>query len=150
MNPTPSFTQPEPQRSGLMTALVAGALIVLVAANVYLYMQIDHLRTDLAKQREALMTEVSNLRDASSVTSQSQARHLETLKRNSPPPRRRLALFPDRRRPNPSPIPNRSRSSLSRRAPKSSSRSVPKSQTSNRPPTPPTPRLPKSPRMSAA
>jgi len=80
VSPTPSYPQPEPQRSGLMTALVVGALIVLVAANVYLYTQIQNMRTDMAKQREALMTELSNLRDASSVTSQSQARHLETLK----------------------------------------------------------------------
>jgi len=64
----------------LLTALVAGALIALVAANIYLYVQIDHVRTDVAKQHETLMTELSNLRDASSVTTQSQARHLETLK----------------------------------------------------------------------
>jgi len=82
VNPTPTFSQPapEPQRSGLLTALVAGALIALVAANIYLYVQIDHVRTDVAKQHETLMTELSNLRDASSVTTQSQARHLETLK----------------------------------------------------------------------
>ena len=82
MNPTPAFTQPppEPQRSGLLTALVAAAIIALVAANIYLYVQIDHVRTDVAKQHEALMTELSNLRDASSVTTQSQQRHLETLK----------------------------------------------------------------------
>jgi len=74
------YTQPEPQRSGLLTALMAGALLALVAANVYLYVQIDHVRTDVAKMRESLSTEVSNLRDASSVTTQSQARHMETLK----------------------------------------------------------------------
>jgi hypothetical protein len=81
VSPTPMFTEPpQPQRSGLLTALVAGALIVLVGANIYLYMQIDHLRADVAKMREGLMTEVSNLRDASSVTSQSQMKHIETLK----------------------------------------------------------------------
>jgi hypothetical protein len=80
VSPTPTFVQPEPQRSGLMTALVAGALIALVAANIYLYVQIDHLRTDVAKQRETFLTELSNIRDASSVSTQSQARHLETLK----------------------------------------------------------------------
>jgi hypothetical protein len=74
------YTHPEPQRSGLLTALMAGALLALVAANVYLYVQIDHVRTDVAKMRESLSTEVSNLRDASSVTTQSQARHMETLK----------------------------------------------------------------------
>jgi chromosome segregation ATPase len=80
VSPISSSSQPEPQRSGMMTALVAGALIALVAANVYIYVQVDHVRTDMAKLRESLMTEVSNLRDASSVTTNSQMRHIETLK----------------------------------------------------------------------
>jgi predicted nucleic acid-binding Zn-ribbon protein len=81
VSPTPTFTQPEPpQRSGVLTALVAGAILALVAANIYLYIQLDHVRTDVAKVRESLLTELSNLRDASSVTTASQARHLETLK----------------------------------------------------------------------
>ena len=44
---TPTYMEPQPQRSPLLTALVAGAIIALVAANVYLYIQIDHVRTDL-------------------------------------------------------------------------------------------------------
>jgi chromosome segregation ATPase len=80
VSPTPTFHQPEPQRSGMLTALVAGALIALVAANIYLYVQIDHLRTDVAKVRESLSTEVSNLRDTSSINTQAQMRHIETLK----------------------------------------------------------------------
>jgi hypothetical protein len=81
VSPTPLYTEPpQPQRSGLLTALVAGALIALVAANIYLYVQIDHLRTDVTKVRESLLTELSNLRDASSVTSQSQMKHIERLK----------------------------------------------------------------------
>ena len=82
MSPTPTYQEPQPQHSGLLTALVAGAIIALVAANVYLYVQIDHVRADVAKQRESIMNEVSNLRDASSVTSTSQTRHLETLKQD--------------------------------------------------------------------
>jgi chromosome segregation ATPase len=77
---SPSYLEPPPDRSGLKTALVAGALIALVAANVYLYVQLDHVRTDLTRTRETMMTELTNLRDASSVTSTSQTRHLETLK----------------------------------------------------------------------
>jgi hypothetical protein len=77
----PTFQQPEAShRSGILTALVAAALIVLVAANVYLYVQIDRVRADIAKVREGLLTELSNLRDASSVSTAAQARHLETLK----------------------------------------------------------------------
>ena len=80
MSPTPTYQEPQPKSSGLLTALVAGALIALVAANIYLYVQIDHLRADVAKVRESLSTELSNLRDASSVTTASQLRHLENMK----------------------------------------------------------------------
>ena len=80
MSPTPTYQEPQPRSSGLLTALVAGALIALIAANIYLFVQIDHLRTDVSKVRESLSTELSNVRDASSVTTASQTRHLETLK----------------------------------------------------------------------
>ncbi len=79
MTPSP-YMQPQPDRSGLKTALVAGALIALVAANIYMYVQLDHVRTDMASMRESILTEVSNLRDASSVNTASQMRHIETLK----------------------------------------------------------------------
>ena len=69
-----------------MTALVAGAIIALVAANIYLYVQIDHARTDMraemAKMHDSIMAEVTSLRDASSVTTASQQQHLETLKQD--------------------------------------------------------------------
>jgi len=74
------YPQADQPRSGLLIALMAGALLALVAANIYLYVQIDHVRTDVAKVRESLSTELSNLRDASSVSTQSQVRHIETLK----------------------------------------------------------------------
>jgi hypothetical protein len=78
VSPTPIYN--EPRHSGLVTALMAGAIFALIGANIYLYTQIDHMRTDLATQHEKVMTEISNLRDASSVTSASQMRHLDTLK----------------------------------------------------------------------
>jgi hypothetical protein len=80
VSPTPTYTQPESQRSGLLTALVVAALIVLVAANIYLYVQIDHVRTDMAKVKESLLNEITTLRDASSVTTNSQVRRMEMLK----------------------------------------------------------------------
>ena len=81
MSPTPTYVPPpEPQRSGLMTALVAGAIIALVAANIYLYVQIDHVRTDMASMQDRLRTEIGNIKDASSVNSAAQQRHIEALK----------------------------------------------------------------------
>jgi chromosome segregation ATPase len=63
-----------------MTALVAGALIALAAACVILFLQVRDLRADLTKTHDTLLTELSNIRDASTVTATSQTRHLETLK----------------------------------------------------------------------
>lgn len=80
--PTPTYHVPEPPKSGLLPALAAGAIIALFAFNIYLYVQIDHTRTDLAKMQESLTTQLTNLKDASSVTSAAQKAHLETLKQD--------------------------------------------------------------------
>ena len=52
MNPTPSYQEPQPRGSGLLTALFAGALIALIAANIYLYVQV-HKRCGQAPGRAA-------------------------------------------------------------------------------------------------
>jgi chromosome segregation ATPase len=71
----------EPRKpTGLLIALVSGGLIALIAANIYLFIQVDHLRDEVAKVSATLSTELSNLRDASTVTTASQSRHLETMK----------------------------------------------------------------------
>ena len=81
MSPSPSpYTPPPEHRSGLMTALVAGALIALLAANIYLYVQIDHVRADLTKTQDKISTDIANLRDSSSVTVAANQRHLDSLK----------------------------------------------------------------------
>ena len=85
MSPTPTYPEPQPDHSGLKTALVAGAIIALVAANIYLYVQLDHVRTDLAATRQTMTAELANLRDASSVNSVntvSQTKRIETLKQD--------------------------------------------------------------------
>jgi DNA repair exonuclease SbcCD ATPase subunit len=77
--------QPQPQRSGLTTALVAGAIIVLFVANIYLYVQINNLRTDLASAQDALKTQsaqLGSLRESSSVSAAAQAQHVEALKQD--------------------------------------------------------------------
>lgn len=79
MSPTPTY-EPAPQRSGLLIALVAGAIIALVGANVYLYLQIDKMRTDMATMKDKMNAEFSTLRDTSSVNTASQMRRIETLK----------------------------------------------------------------------
>jgi len=71
---------PTPHSSGVKTALVAGALVALLAFNIILYVMLDHTRTDMSKMRDSIMTEIAGLKEASSVTSASQTRRVETLK----------------------------------------------------------------------
>lgn len=79
MSPTPNYA-PQPGGSGVKTALAAGAIVALLVSNVYLYFALDHTRTDLAKMRETMLTEIANMKDATSVTTASQRRSVETLK----------------------------------------------------------------------
>ncbi len=65
---------------GMKTAILAGAIVAVLAANVYLYIQLDRVKTDMAKLRESLLTEITNLRETSSVTSQTARRHIDSLK----------------------------------------------------------------------
>jgi DNA repair exonuclease SbcCD ATPase subunit len=64
----------------MFTALISGALIALIVANVYLFVQIDRVRTEMSQNNEKLATQISNLTDSSKVSTASQARHIETLK----------------------------------------------------------------------
>ena len=68
--------------SGMKTAILAGAVVALLAANVYLYLQLDRVKTDVAKLRESVATEMTNLRETSSVTSQTARRHIDSLKQD--------------------------------------------------------------------
>ena len=77
---SPVYVEQRKESSGLFTALVSGALIALVAANIYLYVQIDGMRKDMSKMRDSISTEISNMKDATSVNSAAQTRHLEALK----------------------------------------------------------------------
>jgi chromosome segregation ATPase len=77
VSPTP--TQPR----SVMPALAAGAIIVLFGANVYWYFQIDGLRADLAETRKSIQSQtgqLANMRDASSVNTAAQMKHIEKLK----------------------------------------------------------------------
>jgi chromosome segregation ATPase len=75
---SPMYSEPQ-QRSGLTVALVAGAMIALLAAVVYLFVQMDHLQTDLAKMKEQFNAELSNEKDATSVAAAAHQKKIEEL-----------------------------------------------------------------------
>jgi chromosome segregation ATPase len=73
------YSEPQ-QRSGLTTALVAGAMIALLATVIYLFVQVDHLQTDMAKMKEQFNTELTSQKDASSVAAAAHQKRIDTLK----------------------------------------------------------------------
>jgi chromosome segregation ATPase len=76
---SPMYSEPQ-QRSGLSTALVAGAMIALLAAVVYLFVQMDHLQGDMAKMKEQFNNELTTAKDASSVATATHQKRIDTLK----------------------------------------------------------------------
>jgi hypothetical protein len=84
---------PQPDSgSNMKTAVLVGAVVAMLAANVYLYMQVDVLKTEMAKLRESIATEVTNLRENSSATSATHRKSLETLKTELAEARRQAAM----------------------------------------------------------
>jgi hypothetical protein len=85
--------QPQPPESGggLKIPILFGIVIALLAANVYLFLQLDQVRTDISKMRESILTEVSNLRETSSISTQNSRRHLDSLRAELEAARRQAA-----------------------------------------------------------
>lgn len=78
--------------AGLKIPILFGAVIALVAANVYLFLQVDNMRTDMAKMKEAILTEISNVRETSSVTTQTARRNIDALKEELEAARRQASM----------------------------------------------------------
>lgn len=60
--------------------ILFGAVLALVAANVYMFFQLKDVRQQLVANREAVLEEVAKVREASTVTTQSQRRTVDQLK----------------------------------------------------------------------
>ena len=92
--PTTQYYPPPPASSGsnVKIAILFGAVVALLAANVYLFLQLDGVRQEMGKIRESLQTEIGTLREASSVTAQTQRRAQETLRDELETARRQAAM----------------------------------------------------------
>ncbi len=83
---------PPPSGPGLKVPILFGIVIALAAANVYLFMQIDQMRSEMTVMQNSLFNEVSELRETSSVTNQTQQRRLETMREELEAARRQAAV----------------------------------------------------------
>jgi hypothetical protein len=70
-----------PAGSGWKIPALFVAVVALAGAAIYQYVQLDHLRTESANTRNALIEEIAKVREASSVTYQTNRRNVEALQR---------------------------------------------------------------------
>lgn len=81
----------ESSSSGTKIAILFGLVLALIAANIYLFTQIDGLKKELTKSNEAFQEEVSRVRETSTVTTAAARRNLEALKSELEEARRQQA-----------------------------------------------------------
>ena len=64
-------------------ALLWGVVIALAASSVYLFLQVDRMRADLRVMREALLSEVTKVQEASSLLDSANRRNLDALREDN-------------------------------------------------------------------
>ena len=65
--PSPLYQAPPPS-GGPKIPILFGAVLALIASNVYLFLQIDKTKDEIVKTREAFSEEISTVRQSSSVS----------------------------------------------------------------------------------
>jgi len=94
--PNPVYVPPPPPPQsggpGIKIPILFGAVIALIIATVYLFLQVDRMRSDMAKIQESLRTELTSLRETGAVAMQSQRRNIDSLKDELEAARRQASM----------------------------------------------------------
>lgn len=79
---TPPAPYPEHQRSGsnVATAILGGAVVAMLAANVYLFVQISDIKKDAVKDRDAIQAQLDKIEENTTAVSASTRKHAEVLR----------------------------------------------------------------------
>lgn len=81
MEPLPSsLTQSAPSGGGFKIPVLFGAVLALVGSNVYQYVQMDKMKTEISKTKESLLQEIASAKETSAVSAQTAQRRVEALK----------------------------------------------------------------------
>jgi len=67
---------------GTKLAILAGVVVALLAASIYLFVQIGQVRTELASMKEGLLDEISKLRETSTVSTQTSRHSVDQLNKD--------------------------------------------------------------------
>jgi len=88
----PAPLPPPPSGGSKMMPILLGGVIALIAANLYLFFQLDSLKTDLGKLKEAQETEISQMRETASVNQAASQRNIDALKAELDAAQRQAAM----------------------------------------------------------
>jgi chromosome segregation ATPase len=79
MAPNPS-PYPQPPKSNLPLALAGGAIVAMLAGNIYLFTQIQDLKKESVRSREEIQSEIDKVVDSASQVNASSRKHAEQLR----------------------------------------------------------------------
>jgi chromosome segregation ATPase len=71
---------PEPPKSNLPLALAGGAIVAMLAGNIYLFIQIQDLKKDAAKTNDAMQAEIEKLEENTTAVGATSRKHAEQLR----------------------------------------------------------------------
>ena len=78
-----TLTNPGPPPSsggGIMIPILIGGLLTLVGWDVYQYLEMGKMRTEITKTKESLLQEIASAKETSAVTAQTSQRRVEALR----------------------------------------------------------------------
>jgi len=80
--PSPALAPTPDSGGGWKLVVLFVAVLALIGATVYMYMQIGDMRAELAQTRDELVKQIDSLHETSSVTSQTNKRTVDSLKQD--------------------------------------------------------------------
>ena len=90
--PTYVLPHSEPSNPGTKIAILFGAVIALLAANIYLFTQINGLKTQVTQNQTELMAQIGNLQATSSANTAAARKNLESLQDEVEAARRQASM----------------------------------------------------------
>jgi F0F1-type ATP synthase membrane subunit b/b' len=87
-----NYGQPQGGGSGIKIPVLFGAVIALLAANVWFYLQLDRLRGEMDRVQVQLEEKLSDVRQTASANNQTSRRNIEAMQEQLETARRQAAM----------------------------------------------------------
>lgn len=91
--PIVPMMQPAPSGGWKIAAICGGVIALgLIGANVYLFSQLDKMKTDVAANQEKIISELTTIRESSSVTTMTSRKNIDKLRDDLEVARRQASM----------------------------------------------------------